>query len=309
MREFDLIDRLTRDLPTHPDLMIGPGDDCAVLTTGDGSRALLFKADAVVEGVHFTSDIAPERIGHKALARALSDIAAMGGTPSAALVTLALPATYDPDRIIRIYDGMSALARRYRVAIAGGETTLNPGGILISIALLGYADASRLPLRSKARSGQAIFVSGELGGSLEAKHLDFEPRITHGQWLARQPSVGAMIDLSDGLGGDLKHILQASHVGAELLASAIPISQAARQRSQLPGGRTPLLAALADGEDFELLFTADRQQAVSLLDAWKTTFPDLRLSCIGKITSEPGLRLRDERGVHLLPNHGYVHFA
>lgn len=315
MNEFDLITLLTKSLPGDASVVVGVGDDCAVLDLGIKATRLLFKTDAVVEGIHFLSDTPPEKIGHKALARCLSDIAAMAGTPTHALVTLALPTGFDPARLEKIYVGMNALAARHKVAIVGGETTTNPERLLISIALLGKVASDRCPLRSGARAGDALLVTGELGGSLAGKHLEFEPRIAEAQWLARQFKVHALMDISDGLAGDLRHLLQASNVGAELLAKAIPISRAAREQARpkpsAPGShaKPPLLAALTDGEDFELLFTVASRDAVPLLDAWKKQFPEVRLSCIGKITAELGLRIRDARGVRKVTEHGYVHFA
>jgi len=309
LNEFELIDRLTRSLPGSKELITGPGDDCAVLDFGIPERLLLFKTDAVVEGIHFAPGTAPRKIGHKALARSLSDIAAMAGTPSAALVTLALPGTFDPEVVGAIYDGMSELARRYEVAIAGGETTKNPERTLISVALVGWAPRGKTVLRSGAQVGDAIFVTGELGGSLAGKHLEFEPRLDEGRWLGQQFSLHAMIDLSDGLAGDLPHILKASSVGAEILGSAVPISRSARRPVQgQSSAKPPLLAALTDGEDFELLFTVAPHDAVPLLDAWKKQFPNVRLSCIGKITAGKGITLKDEQGVRPLNAHGYMHF-
>ena len=258
----------------------------------------------------FTADAPPEKIGHKALARCLSDIAAMAGTPTHAVVTLALPAKFDSARIEAIYAGMNSLAHKHRIAIVGGETTTNPERLLLSIALLGTAPRSRPVLRSGAKAGDAIFVTGTLGGSLAGWHLDFEPRLTEARWLAERFTIHAMIDLSDGLAGDLRHILQASHVGAEILSSAVPISRAAKQLARAESSaKPPLLAALTDGEDFELLFTVAARSAVPLLDAWKAQFPDVKLSCVGKITAAPGLRLRDERGVREFNLRGYEHFA
>jgi thiamine-monophosphate kinase len=153
-------------------------------------------------------------------------------------------------------------------------------------------------------------VTGELGGSLEGKHLEFEPRLAEARWLAQHFPVHSMLDLSDGLAGDLPHILKASHVGAELLARAIPVSRTARRLARERSSAKPLLAAaLTDGEDFELLFTLASREAVRLVDGWKKEFPKLRLSCIGKITPGEGISLRDETGVHPLTAHGYVHFA
>jgi thiamine-monophosphate kinase len=310
MNEFDLIHHLTRVLPSNSSVVVGAGDDCAVLDAGVPDRLLLFKTDAVVEGVHFTPGTAPEKIGHKALGRCLSDIAAMAGTPSAALVTLALPRDFNPDFVEAIYIGMNALARRHQVAIVGGETTTNPGGILISVALLGWVPRGKGVLRSGAEPGDAIFVTGELGGSLAGKHLEFEPRLAEARWLAQQFSLHAMLDISDGLAGDLRHILTASRVGAELLATAIPISREARRAAKAaPSTKPPLLAALTDGEDFELLFTVASRDAVPLLDAWKQQFPGLALTCIGKINAGEGITIRDKQGVRPLTAHGYEHFA
>jgi thiamine-monophosphate kinase len=205
---------------------------------------------------------------------------------------------------------MSALAKQHGVAIVGGETTLNPERMLISVALLGSVAKGKAFLRSGAEVGDAVFVTGELGGSLAGKHLDFEPRLAEARWLAEHFAVHAMIDLSDGLAGDLRHVLKASSVGAELLKSAIPISRAAKQAARAnPSAKPPLLAALTDGEDFELLFAVASKDAVPLLDAWKRQFPKLRLGCIGKITGGDAVTLRDKHGSLPLPAHGYVHFA
>ncbi len=337
MNEFELIKLLTTSLPTNSSVVTGAGDDCAVLDFGLPGQWLLFKTDAVVEGIHFTKEARPEQIGHKALARCLSDFAAMAGTPTTALITLGLPTSFRSSFVEAIYAGMKTLAQRYQVAIVGGETTANPERLFISLAVVGTVPRDKCVLRSGAQAGDAIFVTGELGGALAGKHLDFEPRLKEARWLAERFAIHSMIDLSDGLAGDLRHLLGAGKVGAELLTSAIPVSPVAR-RSTLHAPRstlhappstlhappstphappstphappsTPLLAALTDGEDFELLFTAPSKDAVRLLDAWKKRFPGLRLSCIGKITAQPGLKLRDKSGVKSLTAHGYVHFA
>jgi len=309
MNEFELIEQLTRDLARNQAVVVGAGDDCAVLDLGLPDQLLLFKTDAVVEGVHFLAQTEAEKVGHKALARALSDIAAMAGRPVAAVVTLGLPAGFDAERVQRIYAGMNATARRYGVAIAGGETTTTPHTLLLSVALMGTVERTRCILRSGARPGQAIFVTGALGGSLGGRHLEFEPRLEEGHWLAANFPISAMIDLSDGLAGDLRHLLRASGVGAELLAEAIPISREAKARARShPSNKSPLMAALTDGEDFELLFTLPSGHAVSLLDAWKKRFPDVGLTCIGKTTAGRELCLRDRQGCRPLGVHGYVHF-
>jgi thiamine-monophosphate kinase len=309
MKEFDLIARLTAGLPSNASVLVGPGDDCAVLE-GGSDRVLLFKTDAVVEGIHFTAETDPRLVGRKALARCLSDIAAMAGTPTAALVTLALPPEYEVRRVDAVYAGLAEMAKQHEVAIVGGETTTNPERMLISIALLGWAPRGRVPLRGNARVGDALFVTGTLGGSLQEKHLTFHPRLAEARWLAAHFPVHSMIDLSDGLAGDLRHILHASKVGAELLGSAIPVSREARLAARASGSaKPPLAAALTDGEDFELLFTLPSRDAVRLHDEWKKQFPHLKLSCIGKIVTGSGILLRDKTGVRKIEAHGYVHFA
>jgi thiamine-monophosphate kinase len=307
MNEFELIAKLIPTLASNESVVAGAGDDCAILEVGIPNKKLLFKTDAIVEGVHFTKKTAPELIGRKALARVLSDLAAAAGIPTAALVTLGLPNNFDSERVLKIYEGLNALAREDNVAIVGGETTTSPERFFISIAAIGVAEK---PIRrGGAKINDAIFVSGELGGSLPGRHLDFEPRLKEARWLAAHFDVHAMIDLSDGLAGDLRHILNASRVGAELLSSAIPISRAAKLHARSESSaKPPLLAALTDGEDFELLFALASKDAVKLLDSWKKKFPDTKLSCIGKITAGPGIQLRDKQGVKPLFVHGYTHF-
>lgn len=308
MNELELISALLPLLPTNQAVVTGAGDDCAVLDVGLAENHLLFKTDAVVEGIHFKPDAPGRSIGHKALARCLSDVAAMGGAPLCALVTIGLPRGFDPEHVQEIYRGMAALAAQHGVAIVGGETTTNPDRILVSVAALGMVGKTSCLRRSGAQPGDAIFVTGTLGGSLAGKHLEFEPRLREGQWLAARGTVHAMIDVSDGLATDLRHLLEASGTGAELLADAIPISPDARKRARQPNAPPPLVAALTDGEDFELLFTVAASDAVPLLDAWKCAFPGLELHCIGKIITAHGLRIRDRRGTRPLEEHGYIHF-
>jgi thiamine-monophosphate kinase len=275
MNEFELIAKLTKALPANENVVVGAGDDCAVLDLGVPEKLVLFKTDAVVEGIHFTRETPPEKIGRKALARCLSDIAAMAGTPTAALVTIALPNNFDADFVAKIYDGLNALAEKFG-----------------------------------AKVGDAIFVTGELGGALAEKHLSFGPRLAEARWLAEKFSLHAMLDVSDGLGGDLRHILNASKVGAEILKSAVPVSRAAKLAARKSSTAKPaFVAALTDGEDFELLFTIASKDAVKLLDTWKKKFPELRLSCIGKIVAGDGILIRDKSGSHKFNAHGYVHFA
>ncbi len=309
MKEFDLIALLTRNLPTHPGVIAGPGDDCALLDLGLPDHWIVFKTDAVVEGIHFSPETAPEKVGHKALARVLSDFAAAAAAPNAALVTLALPPTFDPARIEALYTGLCATAQRWNVAIVGGETTTCPERILVSIAALGTVEKKRSVRRSGAQPGDALFVSGELGGALAGHHLDFQPRLDEARWLTETFHVHSMIDLSDGLAGDLRHMTLASGVGADLLEESLPIRSAARLRARSgDSAKSAVLAALTDGEDFELLFTVASRDAVPVLDGWKSRFPGVRLTCIGRITRETTVQLRNRQGPRPLPSHGYVHF-
>ena len=302
LNETELIQRLTQDLPADSSVLTGPGDDCAVLDWS-GSK-LLFKTDAIVEGIHFERDTPPEAIGRKALARALSDIAAMSGTPTHALITLGVHADMEPSFIEAVYQGLRDCAREHHVNIVGGETT-SLSQLTLSISLIGKA--SKPILRTGSAVGDAIFVSGELGGSLAGHHLNFDPRLKEARWLSDQDIVHAMIDLSDGLATDLRHLLS-DQTGAELLTRALPIRRAAKDRARdNPSGKTALLAALTDGEDYELLFTVSSKDAVPLLDGWKSAFPETPLHCIGKITDQPGIALRDDKGVKPLTLHGYDH--
>jgi thiamine-monophosphate kinase len=310
MNEFELIGKLTENLPTNAGVLVGTGDDCAVLDLGAPDKSALFKTDAIVEGIHFDRDADAKKVGRKALARCLSDVAAMGGKPLHAVVTLGLPEDFDPGYLLNLYAGLNELAAVHEVALVGGETTNNGARLLINVALIGEIPRGGAVLRSGARIGDAIFVSGELGGSLAGRHFEFEPRLSEAQWLAGGGKVNAMIDLSDGLAGDLRHLTEASGHGAEILESAIPISRAAKQRYQ--GNETtkpPLLAALTDGEDFELLFTVSKGDAVAVLDGWKKNFPDTPISCIGKIVEGSELRIRSEHGVRNLNESGFVHFS
>ncbi len=302
LSETELIQRLTQDLPADSSVLTGAGDDCAVLDWG-GSK-LLFKTDAIVEGIHFERDTPPKTIGRKALARALSDIAAMSGTPTHALITLGVHAEMEPSLIEAVYQGLRDCAREHHVNIVGGETT-SLSQLTLSISLIGRA--SKPILRTGSAVGDAIFVSGELGGSMAGHHLNFTPRLKEARWLSDQDIVHAMIDLSDGLATDLRHLLS-DQTGAELLTRALPIRRAAKERARdNPSGKTALLAALTDGEDYELLFTVSSKDAVPLLDGWKSAFPETPLHCIGKITDQPGIALRDDKGVKPLTLHGYDH--
>jgi thiamine-monophosphate kinase len=301
MPETVLIKKLTSGLPLNKSVKVGPGDDCAIVEVK--GQSVLLKTDAIVEGVHFTADTPPEKIGRKAMGRPLSDIAAMGGWPSHAVVTLGLPEGFNEDSLSAIYRGAGEMGEAHGAYIVGGEIT-RTSELLISVSLIGHGGDIT---RSGSCEGDAIFITGELGGSIAGKHLDFNPRLVEGRWLAKQFELHAMIDLSDGLATDLRHLL-GNKLGAELLTPAIPISRAAKECARdNPTGKTALIAALTDGEDYELLFTLPAKQAVPLHDQWKAEFPELPLHCIGKITNQPGMQLRSDKGVQPFNAQGYDH--
>ena len=307
--EFELISRLKAKLPTGDSVLVGAGDDCAVIDVGVPGKWQLHKTDAVVEGVHFTKDADPRQIGHKALGRALSDIAAMAGTPRWATVTLGLPDGFDAERVESIYEGMAALAKRHDVSLVGGETVANPERLFIGVSLVGEIARDKCILRSGASVGDGVWVTGELGGSIAGHHIAFTPRLAEARWLAAYCQPSAMIDLSDGLAGDLGHLLTEANAGAELLESALPIRREARLRArESEAAKPPLLAALTDGEDYELCFTLGQGSAVALLDQFKQEFPDTPLSCIGKIVERPGLKIRQKSGIMKIATRGHVHF-
>ena len=307
--EFELITRLKSGLPTNDSVIVGAGDDCAVIDAGVSGKWQLHKTDAIVEGIHFTRETAPEKVGYKALGRALSDIAAMAGTPRWATVTLGLPDGFDGEMVEAIYEGINRLAKRHEVAVVGGETVSNPERLAISVAVVGEVDRTKCVLRAGAKPGDGIWATGELGGSLEGHHLDFSPRLAEGRWLAEHFLPSSMIDLSDGLAGDLGHLLDAANAGAELLENALPIRREARLRArESDAAKPPLIAALTDGEDYELCFTLGQGNAVALLDQFRKAFPDTPISCIGRIIEEPGLKIKQKDGTKEFATRGFVHF-
>ncbi|MCX7826128.1 MAG: thiamine-phosphate kinase [Verrucomicrobiae bacterium] len=288
--------------PSGGDVLAGIGDDCAAvrLPRGAGRKVLLLKTDAVVEGVHFDRRATPFQIGWKAMARPLSDIAAMAGQPRWALVTAALRGNMAARFAREVYQGMTAAAKSFGVAIVGGETVRTAGPFWFSVALIGEVDRRHLRLRSAARIGDAILVTGALGGSIHGKHLTFVPRIAEARWLVEHAPIRAMIDLSDGLARDLGHICRASGVGARLEAPTIPMA---------PASAGSLHRALNDGEDYELLFTVPASAVRRLRAGWRRKFPVLPLTQIGRIVRGSRITLADAQGnTRPLNESGYDHF-
>jgi thiamine-monophosphate kinase len=298
--ELALIDWIRQQARSAPGLQLGIGDDAAVWQVSD--KQLLLTTDVLMENVDFRCDEAPAKlIGRKAMAVNLSDIAAMAGEPLTALVGVALPRSRRFEFARELHHGLQSLADEFHVAIIGGDTNIWDGPLVISVTVIGEATDRGPVLRSGAKPGDWILVTGPLGGSIIGKHLTFTPRVREALELHRAVDLHAMIDLSDGLSADLYHILDESHVGATLFADAIPISDAARQMTD---DRTPLDHALSDGEDFELLFTVNRDDGQKLL-ADHSAIPVFH---IGEIETTAGGRQRHPDGsVTPLPRVGWVH--
>lgn len=284
--EDAVLRRLLPHLTSNGSLLTGAGDDCAVAARNAEWDTLL-KTDAVVEGVHFTRGTEPERIGRKALARAVSDVAAMGGIPEHALVTLLVHPQRAVETVEGIYRGLGRLAAEFGISLAGGETTALPhDGLAISVALTGRVEHGKAVLRSTGRPGDILYVSGRLGGSFASgRHLDFTPRVELVRALAERglrPS--AMMDLSDGLGTDLPRLAAASRCGFAVDESALPLHDGCTPRQ-----------GICDGEDYELLMSFPPRLAEKLSTATLPT-PVTR---IGKLTAQ---------GAQNLPS-GWLHFT
>jgi thiamine-monophosphate kinase len=264
-------------------IIVDSGDDAAVLKGGRGH--LLFKTDSVIDGVHFDSRTArPEEIGHKALARCLSDIGAMGCYPTFAVVAMMIPRNAREAWIKRLLTGLERTARKFDTAVVGGDVASHAGKLAINVALLGETRGLQPVRRSGARVGDAIAVTGPLGGSILGKHLRFTPRVREGIELNRRFEIHSMIDVSDGLATDLGHLCEESRVGAVVEEARIPITPQARRLEGLP-----LDHALFDGEDYELLFTLPPTEAVRLERAG-------RGKVIGQISAADGIYLRSRTG-------------
>ncbi len=326
--EFGLIARITAGLPVRPDVLVGVGDDCAVLEVG-GAEVLLATCDAQLDGQHFLRRVAtPEQIGRRALAVNLSDIASMGGTPRFALVSLLLSPDLPVSLLDGIYAGLREEAACYGVSIAGGNIAAAPDLFGIDITVLGQAPREQVLLRRGARPGDALLVTGTLGEAaaglhlllhpelvvpesiaspLKAAQLTPVPRVPEGRVLARLGVVTAMLDISDGLAADLGHLCAQSQVGARIDQAALPISVATQEAARL-AGQAALEWALSGGEDYQLLFTAPPDAVPRLQKLlWLTT--GTLVTAIGAILPpEAGMLLQAPDGtMQRLPARGWDH--
>ena len=313
MTEFGFIDQLAARFAALPgNGFEGIGDDCAVLHLG-GGESLLFTTDLLTEGVHFLRAATPAReLGRKALAVNLSDVAAMGGRPVATLLSLALPADAAGDWALEFMEGYRELCERFGVALIGGDTTRSTGGVTVNVAAIGRVRSECIKRRSDARPGDTIFVTDELGASaaglqeilagrcdtpLAAVHRNPQPAVAEGIWLGARPEVHAMMDLSDGLASDLRHILDRSGCGAEIDTERIPVAAGADVR-----------LAVCGGEDYKLLLTAAAGEAGALMRDFREAF-GTPLHPVGRITGAPGLVwLEEKKPVDHADWHGFTHY-
>ena len=303
-----------------PSVLTGIGDDCAVLRllrARGREQDTLVTTDFTLEGIHFRRDWHPaESVGHRCLARGLSDIAAMGGEPVAAFLSLALPRELPQSWVGRFVRSLISLAEKFGVTLAGGDTAESPGGVLADIIVVGTVPKGQGVLRSGARPGDRIYISGELGGSAAAvwqmrkkprrklnardyrRHFFPEPRIELGRMVRENGLASAMIDTSDGLSTDLAHLCEQSGVGAEIEAELIPRASVGK-----PAWEVDLELALHGGEDYELLFTAPPKKRVP------SRMAGVPVTCIGHITRRKKVFLmnRNQIGYELEPR-GWEHF-
>jgi thiamine-monophosphate kinase len=316
--EFDLIRRfLEGHQVARPDVRVGPGDDCAVVV-GDG---IAVSADLSVEGVHFRRDwLRPEEIGQRAAAAAISDLAAVAARPIGVLASLALPDADVPDVAVEIMAGVRRVAEEAGAALLGGDVVRSPDSLVLDIVVLG--EAPRPVLRSGARPGDALWVTGRLGGAAAAVESWRQgrtpvpaareafarprPRVIEARWLAERGVLHALIDLSDGLGGDVAHLAAASGVRIVLDLARIPLHPAALEVAASP--EDALRLALAGGEDYELCFAAPRGAVDALAPEFEARF-GVPLSRVGEIEEGDGVyQRRDDGSIESLAVTGYRHF-
>jgi thiamine-monophosphate kinase len=302
--ERDFVRWLCSTLPGHQRLAVGPGDDAAVLRLTPGQQ-LVATTDMLMDGVDFElAQHDAAMIGRKALAVNLSDLAAMAARPVGALLAVALPRDRGESLARQLVAGMLPLAAEYDCPIIGGDTNSWDERLVISVTALGETPPARAWLRSGARLGDAILVTGQFGGSILGHHFDFQPRVAEALWLAEHAVVHAAMDVSDGLTLDLSRLCEASLCGAEINLSRIPRSAAAEQLAATDG-TSALDHALGDGEDFELILAVPYDEAARLCTKWPFQTP---LTQIGQFCADRGLFAIGDNGVRqVLPPRGYEH--
>ncbi len=289
-----------------PKVNLGIGDDCALIgyeSLDSAQSDLAITTDSLCDGTHFIlTECGAQAAGRKLMAVNLSDLASMAATPIAVFLSLCLPKENAGDVAAGVFEGVYELAKKYHVAIAGGDTNVWGGSLVLHMTAIGKVVRGGSWLRSGAKPGDAIVVTGKLGGSILGKHLSFEPRLNLAAELKRLGLVSAATDISDGLGIDLLNVTVASKCGAELWLDRVPISDDAVMCAQ-KSGRSPLEHALGDGEDFELLLAVPEHVLSKLPDQ----IDGIPLTRIGTFVTRTGLWSKDKSGVKQLAPRGYVH--
>ena len=288
--EDKLLAQVFPSLNRNSRVVIGAGDDCAVVKFRGAKDWLLLKTDCVVEEVHFARETSARAVGWKAMMRALSDFAAMSGIPKFALITLAIAGKKRASWVDELYRGLNRAAARFDVAIVGGETSETVGPTVIVVSVAGGVERDRCVLRSGGKANDDLFVTGKLGGSIRGRHLNFFPRIDEARWLTANFKVHAMMDLSDGLGTDLPRLAGASKLGFAIDERALPLSR----------GCT-IQQAISGGEDYELLFAVSPRERKRLQKRWQKKFPGLPLTRIGRLNQKSKIKNQELKS-------GYVHF-
>src|SRR2546423_13130962 len=288
--EDRLLAQILPQLKRNSRVVAGAGDDCAVVKFRGAKEWLLLKSDCVVEGIHFVTRSNARAAGWKAMMRALSDFAAMSGIPEFALITLAIAGKKKASWVDELYRGLNRAAARFDVAIVGGETSETVGPTVIVVSVAGVVERDRCTLRNGGKVNDDLFVTGELGGSIRGRHLNFFPRIDEARWLTANFKVHAMMDLSDGLGTDLPRLARASKLGFTIDECALPLSR----------GCT-IQQAISGGEDYELLFAVSARERKRLEPRWQKKFPGLPLTRIGRLNQKSKIKNQKLQS-------GYVHF-
>ncbi|MBX9678704.1 MAG: thiamine-phosphate kinase [Gemmataceae bacterium] len=301
MAEFDFIRWLRQRTPSDARVQVGPGDDAAVLASINAP--LIVTTDMLMDGVDFLlAEVDPVRVGRKAMGVNLSDLAAMGAKPLAAVASVALPRSADSSLAEQLHLGMTEMATKYDCPLVGGDTNSWDKPLVISVTAFGTPGPQGAILRSGAKPGDWLFVTGSLGGSILGRHLDVKPRVREALELQRHVQLHAMIDISDGLAADVHHLVEESGCGVVLEADAIAIHADAHRMNE---GRSPLEHALGDGEDFELAFAVSPEDGELLLT--HQPLAACPVTCIGTFVAERGLWIQQHGQRRPLPPMGWVH--